>query len=632
LRYDAEMGNVGQAEPLSHRLSTPGKSLQRYWISALAVLAFLAYIPALRAGWIWDDHNYVTENFHLHTIHGLRELWLRPGAVPQYYPMTHTTFWVEYHLWGLTPLGYHLDNCLLHIANAVLVGLILKRLAVPGYALAAMVFAVHPVEVESVAWVTERKNVLSGFFYLLAMWQALEIWKIAPRQGGSGFSWRYPLCLLLFVLALLSKSVTASLPAIVLLLIWWKRGRIRMSEVAWLLPFFLLGLAMGLFTEWMEKHVVGALGPEWNITFPQHILIAGRAIWFYLGKIIWPYPFSFMYHRWDVNPSDALQWLYPLGLMLLLICLIPRRGLLVAALFFVVTLFPALGFANIFPMRYTFVADHYQYLASIAPIAVASAFLVRSKLGFLVILPLAFLTWQQAHIYSDSVTLWRDVVAKDPHSEIGYTNLAASLLEIDQVSDAAVQAQHALEVGHSLVETWIGPGVIAEAQKQYDFSIAVYERARAQFPESPYPYWYLGVLQRRLGHLDEARSNLQQAAKYLPNPAPAYEQLGELEFSQQNMAKAEGLFQLALVHDPDRVDSHNNLAAIYLNNGSLDAAERECRASLAINPDSVTACNNLGIALARQHRTDEAAEFFRRALAIDPNFPEAQENLKKLDR
>jgi Flp pilus assembly protein TadD len=388
---------------------------------------------------------------------------------------------------------------------------------------------------------------------------------------------------------------------------------------------------MGSMTAWMERHIVGAAGSQWNWTVWERILIAGRSIWFYLGKLIWPHPLSFVYHRWDVNSSDAGQWLYPISLIVLLLTLIVlrRRGLLTAAIFFIVTLIPALGFVNVYPMRYSFVADHFQYLAGIGPMAVAGVCLSRWKIGLPILLILPVLTWHQCHAYFNNVTLWRDVVTKDGQSEVGHTNLAAALLAANQPG-AEAEAERALEVGRDLVESRIEPGVIAEAHERLDDAIRIFRQAESEFPESPLPYWQSGILERRLDRIDEARRDLLTAAKYLPTPAPAYEQLGELELKQNHLTEAKGFFDEALASDPDRADAHNNLAAIDLAESSLPAAEQECRASLAIDPDNVTACNNLGVALARQGRASEAKQYFERAVEIDPDFPEARENLRKL--
>ncbi|HUB25848.1 MAG TPA: hypothetical protein VL992_10505, partial [Tepidisphaeraceae bacterium] len=430
------------------------------WIAAVAVATVVAYLPIFNAGWIWDDNYYVTNNIHLHTLHGLRELWLRPGAVPQYYPLTHTTFWIEYHLWGLHPLGYHLDNLLLHIANAALIGLLLKRLEVKGYALAAALFALHPVQVESVAWVTERKNVLSTLFYLLALWQALDFWQIDARSPVTAK--KYWLCLGLFVCALLSKSVTSVLPAIILILIWWKRGRIRWKDVKWLIPFFVLGAAMGSVTAWMEAHVVGAIGPEWNWPFWQRILIASRAVWFYLGKLFWPHPLSFAYHQWSVAPSDSV---YLIALLVVLVIAWRFRPLFVGVLIFLVTLSPALGFVNVYPMRYSFVADHFQYLAAAAPLAVVAALLHRLRwpVGLPILAVLGALTFNQVGPYRNAETLWRNAVAGDDQSFLAHYQLGIALLNRGDRAGAEAELQKSISIDSRFADAWVALATVAEA-------------------------------------------------------------------------------------------------------------------------------------------------------------------------
>jgi protein O-mannosyl-transferase len=610
-------------------------AFHRRWMILIVAATLLAYLPAIRAGWIWDDNHHVTQNVDLLTLNGLKELWLRPGAVPQYYPLTHTTFWIEHHLWGNQPLGYHLDNVLLHIANAIMVGLILRRLNVPGYALAAALFALHPVEVESVAWVTERKNVLSGFFYLTALWAAIDVWKIdrEKAQGTSSLGvWGYVLCLCLFALALLSKTVTSSLPAVILILVWWKNGRVTVRQAAATLPLFVMGAVMGSMTAWMEKHVVGANGPEWNLTEIQRVLIAFRAFWFYLGKLLWPHPLIFVYPRWNINPWRMEPWLYPAAVVALATLLRKHRAAMIAFLFFAVTLIPALGFANVYPMRYTFVADHYQYLAGIGPIALIAAWIRRPMIGVPIALLLGLLTFRQSFIYTDDVSLWRDVVTKDHRSVIGHTNLAAALLDHGQIDAAAVEARRALESGGNLVEAQIEPGVIAEARGNLPLAAQIYRATAVRWPQSPLPYWHLALVERRMGDVADATTDLLRAIDYLPNPAAADEQLGEIELGRHDSVQAAAFFKLALEADPDLIDAHNNLAAIALAQESTSAAEEECQAALAIDPDNASACNNMGIVQLRQGNTDAAAEWFRHALRSDPGFTMAKDNLARLGR
>src|SRR5947207_2999765 len=330
--------------------------------AALFLMTLVAYAPALRGGFVWDDDAYVTDNLALRSFDGLRTIWLgilpdpqvyAAQVVPQYYPMTLTSFWLEFRIWGASAAGYHVVNVLLHATSALLLWVILRKLAVPGAWMIAAIFAVHPVQVESVAWITERKNVLSGVFYLCSLLIYLRFCEIDPAPTlGPGQTallpaerWKiYVLSLLLFIFALLSKSVTGSLPAVVLLILWWKRGRISWDDFMPLIPFFAAALIMGWVTAYMEHNVVGAQGREWDYTFPQRLLIAGRAVWFYAYKLIWPATLIFTYDKWPIHlPEQSWQMLFGaavIGVIVALFLLREKigRGPLVAVLFFVGTL------------------------------------------------------------------------------------------------------------------------------------------------------------------------------------------------------------------------------------------------------------------------------------------------------
>jgi hypothetical protein len=366
-------------------ISSSSRMFFSYWATAIVVLTLFAYSPVMEAGYIWDDDDYITQNQTLRSLEGLQKIWTERGAVPQYYPMVHTTYWIEYHLWGLNPKGYHVVNIILHGLNAILVGLILRQLQFPGYVLAAFLFAVHPVHVESVAWITERKNVLSGLFYLSSFIVFTKCFPAAfagSRRGEINTAAPadhrisringlfYFFSLLLFVCALLSKTVTSSLPAALLLVMWWKRGRISWRPILALLPFFVLGVLLSLNTVWMEKNHVRAQGFEWSFSFVERCLIAGRALWFYAGKLFYPVKLSFIYPRWEINAQALWQYIFPVAALLVAAVFWKMRvkigrGPLVAICFFGGTLLPALGFIDFYPMRYSFVADHFQYLASL---------------------------------------------------------------------------------------------------------------------------------------------------------------------------------------------------------------------------------------------------------------------------
>src|SRR5438874_1794033 len=344
------------------------------FVLLLAAVTILAYRPAWNGGFLWDDDAYVTNNELLTAPDGLRRIWFSFDSPSQYFPLVYTTLRIERALWGLNPAGYHVVNVLLHVANALLVWRLLARLRVPGAWLAGAIFALHPVQVESVAWITERKNVLMGFFFLLTLLAWVEF-----LDQQTSRRWRlYSLALVLYALALFSKTTACTLPAALLLILWLQKRPITKERLVQVIPFVVLGIAMGLLTVWWERYHQGTHGPLFALGPVERILIASRAVWFYLSKLFWPSNLTFIYPRWIVSATHLLDyaWLAALGGLCAAICFARRyvgRSLEVAALFFVATLSPVLGFIMLYTFRYTFVADHYQYLASIGPIALASA-------------------------------------------------------------------------------------------------------------------------------------------------------------------------------------------------------------------------------------------------------------------
>ena len=417
---------------------------------ALAGL-LVVYTPALRAGFIWDDDAYVTDNETLRDLDGMTRIWFEPSSLPQYYPVVHTSFWVEHKLWEYEPFGYHLVNVLLQFVAALLAWRLLVRLEVPGAPLAAAIFALHPVHVESVAWVTERKNVLSGVFYLAAFLTYLRFDPLRPEAPGPRARGPYLASLVLFALALGSKTITASLPAAIVVVMWWRTGRIEAGRLLPLAPMFAMGAGMGLWTTWLEASHVGATGADWSLTFGGRCIVAGRALWFYLAKLAWPSGLAFIYPRWEVDPTRWMQWAAPaaaVGLALALWLARGRlgRGPLAAALLFAGTLFPALGFLNVYPHRFSYVADHFQYLASLAPIALFAAATARASrrmpraaaqaAAILLCAALGARSWQQAHVYHDRETLWRATIEENPDSFLAHDSLGNILLRRGELERA----------------------------------------------------------------------------------------------------------------------------------------------------------------------------------------------------
>lgn len=252
----------------------------------LVVATFIAYLPALHGGLLLDDNLHVTAPA-LQSLHGLKRIWFDVGATQQYYPLLHTAFWLEHHLWGGAVAGYHLINVLLHAAAAVLLVALVRRLRLPGAWLAGFIFALHPVGVESVAWIAEQKNTLSTVFYLGSALAYLRF----DRGRAPG---RYALAFGLFVLALLSKTSTATLPAALLVVLWWQRGRLAWKgDVLPLVPWLVVACAAGLVTESVEGRLIGGLGGTFSLTGLDRCLLAGRIIWFYLAKLAWPADLTF---------------------------------------------------------------------------------------------------------------------------------------------------------------------------------------------------------------------------------------------------------------------------------------------------------------------------------------------------
>ncbi len=623
----------------------------------IVLLTLLVYVPAITGGYVWDDDFYVTGNATLRSAEGLKRIWTEPGAVPQYYPLVHTGFWLEYHLWELDPYGYHLVNVLLHAFGAVLLWLLLRRLALPGAWFAAMIFALHPINVESVAWITERKNVLSGLFYFASMLAYLRWAGIgeqpapgpakAPRRGRPEMpGWPlYAASLALFLCALLSKSVTLTMPAAVLLLLWWKRGRVGGKDILPLLPFFAAGIASGLLTLWMEVTHVGASGAEWSLTLLQRLLLAGRILWFYAWKIFWPAQQCFIYPRWEIDAGAWWQYLFPAGAVFALVFfwLMRRRlgrGPLTALLFFAVTLSPALGFFNVYPMRYSWVADHFQYLAGIGLVVLACSW-AASRLagagsgarrlmaiaGLVLLAVLGTLSWRQGHAYADRETLWRDTLVKNPDAWIAHNNLAGLLTESGRYAEAIEHYTDTLRLRPDDPDVHANLGLTLAGTGNLDAAAAEYRLALDAQPDSAELHARLAELEDERGNLEQVVEHYREALRIEPGNAPRHTRLGVALAGLGRTAEAIAEYRQALNLDPTLADAHNNLGASLADMGQIPEAVAQYLEALRLDPDSADARVNLGNVRVGQERLDEAVALYREALAINPQLADAHNNL-----
>ena len=609
---------------------------------------FLAYFPALRGGFIWDDDGHVTKPA-LQSLHGLWRVWFEVGATQQYYPVLHSAFWLEHRLWGDATIGYHLVNVACHAASACLFAVILRRLFGSVFRgsewLAALLFALHPVAVESVAWISEQKNTLSTLFYLLAALayldfdrkrgQASEIDAARSRIDFRGLTPCYLLASSLFVLAVLSKTVAATLPAALLVVFWCRRGSLSWRRDALpLLPWFAFGAAAGAFTAWVERRFIGAQGTEFALGWVERCLLAGRVIGFYLGKLFWPSGLIFIYPRWRVSAGDARQYLFPLAVAALLAALWflrnRWRGPLAAFLFFGGSLFPALGFVDVYPFRYSYVADHFQYLASLGVIALVvagwSGWAARGRVAVaaVILAGFGFLTWNQSRMYADIDTLYRTTLARNPGCWLAHNNLAGRLVASGRLDEAIGHYAEALRLDPRYPEAYDNLGIALALAGRREEAVANFEGALRLRPDFAEAHYNLGLTLVSAGRLPEAVEHYRAALRLSPNHAEIENNLGVALARLGQPLDAIEHYEQALRLRPGNPDMLANLGNALRMVGRYGEAIRDLRQALQEEPDSVEAHYNLGLALAAAGRRGEAEAEFSEAVRLRPDLARPQ--------
>ena len=540
---------------------------------ALCLLVGVCYFPAINADFVWDDRGFLTAQ-PVQDPAGLWDIWLQPSSMKQaeghYWPVVYTTFWLEHKFWGFDPVGFHIVNILLHIANAVLLYRALLLLPVPGAWVIAAAFAVHPMRVESVAWVIERKDLLSGLFYLAAA----IAWLLFARSGRRKF---YVVALATFGLALLSKSVAVTFPAALLIWHWWKSGRVSGADWGRMLPFFLLALAITVAD---LAHYRSLEDISFDFSLVERLLIASRAVWFYAGKIAWPAGLAGIYPLWDVRVADPVGWACVAGGLAVaasLWLLRDRigRGPLAGALFFVVTLSPTLGFVDYGYMQFSFVADRFQYLAGIGLIALlvgtAAQFAVNFPAGAnrwkipaaaMLVAALGSTTWLQAGIYRDNETFFKHVISINPKARGAHHNLGSALRDKGRLDEA----------------------------------LAAYRIALGQDPSPDEIHIDMGLTFERAGNLDEADRSYQEALGENPRHRTAMNNLALLRTRQGRFEEALELFDAVTRIDPGLVDAHIGRGVALLQTGRLELAVQSFETAVSINPELDLARSNLDAA------------------------------------
>jgi tetratricopeptide (TPR) repeat protein len=611
---------------------------RRTWLLGLLLAAavVLAYQPAWHAGFIWDDDVYVTNNKLLTAPDGLERIWFSLDSPSQYFPLVYTVLRVERGLWGLDPAGYHWVNILLHAANALLLWRLLRRLGVPASWLAAALFALHPVEVESVAWVTELKNVLSLFFCLLAARAWVEF--VEERRGRW---WWYGAALAGQALALAAKTTACTLPAALWLMLWLQRKPIRLARLLQLAPFLALGVSMGWVSVWWERYHQFTAGPAFAIGLAGRVLIASRAVWFYAGKLLWPANLSFSYAPWHINPGDPLAWVWLAGGLaaagaIFALRKSAGRGPETAALYFVATLSPLLGFVMEYTFRYTFVADHYQYAASIGPLALAAAGLetlfsrfdpprpaLRAATYAALLAFLGLLTWRQCGNYSDSRTLWQATLRSDPDSFIARNNLSAILLQQGQIDEALRLSREAVAIEPDDPVGEVNLGYALLQKGQFDEAIAHCRRSLALQPNGPDAFYDIGQAYLKKGEMTAAITNFQMALRLKPDFPGACCNLGYALLKSGRTPEAVANYERAIALDPGYALARNDLGNILLREGETNRALAQFQRAADLEPAFAEAHYNLGGVLLDLGRLDEALSQYEKVAALRPQLGEA---------
>ncbi len=653
---------------------SPLKSLISLGVPAgmilIAVLACIAYLPCINGAFIFDDELLLTQNNLIKASDGLYRIWFTTEAL-EYYPVSYTVFWIEWRLWGMNPIGYHAVNLILHAIEAVLIWFILRKLSIPGAFLAALIFTVHPVNVESVAWIAQLRNILTLFFLLLSIWCYLRMetpgrGSVSARRSLRSFrqsekipyGW-YMLSLVLFILALLSKGSAAVLPLLLLGIIWWlrslgKKGKetsllsgpapiFSMGDVVRIAPFFMVSLLSTGVNIWFQTHGSGEVIR--TADFTERLLGAGGVVWFYLYKLLLPYDLSFIYPMWRIEAGNPLWWL-PLTGALTVTAILWRfrnswsRPFLFSWGFFCVALIPVMGFTDVGFMQFTLVADHYQHIAIIGVIALASAGFslwrrsvpgkarrATAAAAVAAMALLVFLTWRQNGLYRDDITLYRETLKKYPDCWLAHNNLGLAMIRERRFQEAIKNFKRVLQINpnYSPVYNNLGEALIQLERPQE--AIKYIRRSLELTPDSPEAHCNMGRIMFDTGQLNKSVEHFKKAIQLKHNFPEAYYYLGTIHFNEGRIGEAIEYYRQAIQLNPDYPAAHNNLAIALIKTGRNQEAIDHFKEALRSQPDYPMAEYNLGIALSKLDRLPEAIIHYEKAIRLKPDYTAVYYNL-----
>jgi protein O-mannosyl-transferase len=632
----------------------------------IAVAVFLAYFPSLNGGFLLDDDLYVTNTKVINASDGVYRIWCTTEPV-DYWPLSNSTLWIEWRLWGMNSTGYHLTNLILHIVAAFLIWIILRKLSIPGAFLAAMIFALHPVNVQSVAWIAQRKNLTSMLFFLLSIVWFLKFVKLAPRPcfgrcpaaakpsaihhpllsfssfilHPSSFHLWYWLSLVAFILAMLSKGSATVLPAILLGIVWWLRPLTRWDLVR-TAPFFLVAAVLSEVNVWFQTH--GAAVAYRTVSFTDRLLGAGGVVWFYLYKALFPLNLVFVYPKWHIEAGNLLWWL-PLAAVLVFTAVLWQyrkgwsRSLLFAWGFFCVALAPVLGFKDVGFMEHSLVADHYVHIAIIGVITLASAGFSawdrhvcrKTRWATAVVIAtvaaLTFLTWRQSGLYRDAITIYKSILNKNPASWMAQNNLGIALDKAGRPEAAIKYYREALRLKPNYPEAHYNQGFALVELGRLPEAIEQYEQALALKSDYPRAQNNLGIVLHKMSRFPEAIEHFEQALRLEPNNAEAHNNLGIILYQTGRPEEAIEHYKQALQFQSNYDKAYYNLGNALRAVGQYQQAVENYRQALRLKPDYIEAHINLAATLVQAGRPEEAIEHYRQVLSLKPDSSETYFNL-----
>ena len=656
---------TASAAKLPQALSETG----RYFLGAVAILllALVAYWPLHTAGYIWDDGGWLVHNHFVHHWRGLWNIWFNPHDSIQYYPMVFTAFNIQWHIWGGNAFGYHLLNIIMQAVDAIFLWRILKALNLRSAWIAAAIWAIHLVQVETVGWVVEQKSLLSALFLFPAIlaWTGfadLQGNRVADTPFLTGRQWRvYALATLLFILALCSKTDACIVPVVLLFVLVWKRGTIKTRDVLLLVPWMIFGFLAALMTIHIEHGQAGAKGHGFQFTIAQHLIIAGKDLWFYPFKLFWPWPMMAVYPRWHISHVAAWEWIFPITafaipLVLLAISNKIGRGAFVAVCVYGLMISPLLGFIAFYTEMYTFVADHYQYLACIGIIVLATevAAGIFSRLGSvenaaeemvpptdgqktsvaavtdggigrwlgmavsaLVLLALGTMTWAQSEIYTPPLRVWTHNIKCNPDCWLAMERVGVHEYGKGHVSAALVLFQRANELSHGnnlIVNSNLGD--VYRHLGQYAKAIPYYRRSLAVAARQPPIISHLVNCYEKVGNWRQAYVDLLHGVKLLPHSADLQTELAVMLAKAGHPKQAVSHFLVAIKYEPADTKALFGLAESLAGLGQRQKAIPYFQRALKASPEFGQGHFAYGVVLLQHGQPALAAKQFEMVLAL----------------